>query len=107
MPSLTIRNIPEELLQRLRDEAKGQRRSINQEALTWLESQAVRMPSFEERQKRLEEAERRRKRLQKAYPNGFDPVEAMIEDRRARGFSARGLPELEAAAQKLKDAAAD
>lgn len=42
MATLTIRNIPEELMVRLRQAAEGQRRSINAEALFWLEDVAER-----------------------------------------------------------------
>jgi len=37
MPSLTLRNIPSELLERLRRDAEQHRRSLNSEVLTRLE----------------------------------------------------------------------
>ena len=37
MATLTLKNVPEELVERLKQEAKQSRRSLNQEALTRLE----------------------------------------------------------------------
>lgn len=38
MPSLTLKNIPEEVLKRLRAQAAARRRSINSEAIALLET---------------------------------------------------------------------
>ena len=38
MATMTLKNVPEELLKLLKDEAKHNRRSLNQEALARLES---------------------------------------------------------------------
>lgn len=41
MPTLTLKNVPEELVERLKQEAKLSRRSLNQEALARLERSLV------------------------------------------------------------------
>lgn len=46
MPSLTIKELPPDLLRRLREQATANRRSINQEVLTLLERH-VRRPATE------------------------------------------------------------
>lgn len=38
MATVTLKNVPEELVRLLKDEAKGNRRSLNQEALARLEA---------------------------------------------------------------------
>jgi plasmid stability protein len=49
MATLTLKNVPEELVEQLKDEAKQNRRSLNQEALSRLESSvALRKRSAEE-----------------------------------------------------------
>ena len=47
MATMTIRNMPEELLERLKTVAKEHRRSLNQQVLVWLEECVE--PSEEER----------------------------------------------------------
>jgi len=50
MATLTLKNVPDELLAGLKREARESRRSLNQEALARLEqSLAVRWPSAEEK----------------------------------------------------------
>ncbi|MBI4306351.1 MAG: Arc family DNA-binding protein [Chloroflexi bacterium] len=49
MATLTLKNVPEKLVQRLKEEAKQNRRSLNQETLARLEvSVTVRRPGGEE-----------------------------------------------------------
>lgn len=49
MSTLTLKNVPEELVEQLKNEAKQNRRSLNQEALSRLESSvALRKRSVEE-----------------------------------------------------------
>ena len=49
MATLTLKNVPEELVEQLKEEAKQNRRSLNQEALSRLEgSVALRKRSAEE-----------------------------------------------------------
>lgn len=38
MKTMTIRNVPDELREKLKAEAKRNRRSVNQEVLVWLEA---------------------------------------------------------------------
>ena len=50
MATLTLKNVPEALVERLKREAKQSRRSLNQEALVRLEeSLAIRRPTSEEK----------------------------------------------------------
>ena len=50
MPTLTLKNVPEELVARLKQEAAQNRRSLNQETLARLEqSLAARWPSGAEK----------------------------------------------------------
>ena len=50
MATMTLKNVPERLLERLKEEAAHNRRSLNQEALARLElSLAVRWPTAEEK----------------------------------------------------------
>ena len=60
MATMTLKNVPEELIGRLRREAKESRRSLNQEALARLEqSLAVRWPSAEEKVELMRRAQAR------------------------------------------------
>jgi antitoxin FitA len=45
MPTLTIKNVPEALYQRLKESAKRERRSMNSEALLCLELALRRVPA--------------------------------------------------------------
>lgn len=56
MPSLTLKDVPEELLARLRSAAARERRSLNQEALVLLEGGLGALESAEERARRQVEA---------------------------------------------------
>jgi len=38
MATVTLKNVPEDLVRRLKEKAKQNRRSLNQEALAWLEA---------------------------------------------------------------------
>jgi hypothetical protein len=58
--TLTLKNVPDELLERLRAEARERRRSLNQEALARLEqSLAVRWPTAAEQLDRMQRAQAR------------------------------------------------
>lgn len=65
MATLTIKNVPDELHQRLKESAAQHRRSINSEAITCLESALVgkRMDPREF----LARVDARRKRMPRAY----------------------------------------
>lgn len=49
MPSLTIRNLPEDVMESLRDAARIQHRSLNAQVLYWLEIEAHRWGTWEKR----------------------------------------------------------
>jgi hypothetical protein len=52
MPSITLKDVPEELLVRLRTAAAHERRSLNQEALVLIEGGLAARESVEERAER-------------------------------------------------------
>lgn len=60
MATLTLKNVPDELIEELKREARESRRSLNQEALARLErSLAVRWPTAEEKVARIRQAQAR------------------------------------------------
>lgn len=60
MATLTLKNVPEELIDRLKAEAQQSRRSLNQETLLRLEqSLAVRWPTAEEKVELIRRAQAR------------------------------------------------
>jgi hypothetical protein len=60
MATLTLKNVPEQLVERLKAEARQSRRSLNQETLGRLErSLAVRFATPEEKVERIRRAQRR------------------------------------------------
>ena len=54
MPSLTIKNIPQDLLERLRERATANRRSLNSEVLACLERELMPQVSEEDLMERLD-----------------------------------------------------
>ncbi len=57
MPALTLKGIPEEVMDRLRELADRERRSLNQQAILLLERALAEQPtSFEEAYRRFREA---------------------------------------------------
>lgn len=81
MPSLTIRNISEDLMDRLREAARGKRRSVNAQALNSLDSGARRRAGPEERAKLLTEIDSLRDRVYARHGMGTDSA---VLTRRAR-----------------------
>jgi hypothetical protein len=63
MPSLTIKNMPEELLDELREEAAQNRRSLNQEVIVRLE-QSIARAGARDSQLMLERIRAVRERIQ-------------------------------------------
>lgn len=53
MPSMTVRDIPKDIMQRLRKAAAEQRRSINAQAVCWLEKGAREWMGSEEQKELL------------------------------------------------------
>jgi antitoxin FitA len=77
MPSLQIRDMPEDVYEALAERAREQRRSLAQQAVAEL----ARVPEIEARQKRQQLVKRLRAtppRLPKGAP---DPVDLVREDR--------------------------
>ena len=81
MPSLTIRNLSENLMDRLRQAAQGEKRSVNAQALHWLDSGARRWVSPGERAKLLTEIRSLRDRVYARHGMGTD---SSVLTRRAR-----------------------
>jgi antitoxin FitA len=65
MPTLTIKNVPEKLHRRLKESAALHRRSINNEAISCLET--VLVPQRVDPQKFLAEVRAMRERMPKLY----------------------------------------
>ena len=60
MATLTLKNVPDELVERLKREARDNRRSLNQQALVGLErSLAIRWPTPEDKVERIRGAQAR------------------------------------------------
>ena len=60
MATLTLKNVPDELIEGLKREARESRRSLNQEALARLErSLAIRWPTAEEKVRQIRRAQER------------------------------------------------
>ena len=81
MPTITIRNVPEALHQRLKARAKAHRRSLNAEALTVLDEGVRTSPTPPATQ---EEAMARLDALRESIrpiPSDLDPVLLIREDR--------------------------
>ena len=84
MPNLTVRNIPKDIYKRLKESARRNRRSLNNEILAVLSDEdgwklrrlqiAAVMP----------ELDRARAELAKKYPQAPDSVELIREDRDSR-----------------------
>ena len=72
MPSLTIRNLSEDLMDRLRQAAQGKKRSVNAQVLHWLDSGARRWVSPAERAKLLTEIRTLRDRVYAHHGMGTD-----------------------------------
>ena len=81
MPSLTIRNLSNGLMDRLRQAAQGEKRSVNAQALHWLDSGARRWVSPAERAKLLGEIRSLRDRVYARHGAGSDSA---VLTRRAR-----------------------
>ncbi len=67
MPTLTLKGIPEELHERLRQQAERHRRSMNSEAITILE-QAL-MPARPSAEEVIARAEALNRRVGKTFPD--------------------------------------
>ncbi len=79
MPSLQIRNLPDDIYEALRVRAAREHRSVAQQAIMELRK----MPEVERRDRRQAVLERARKRLQEEGPRSLpvSPEELVREDR--------------------------
>lgn len=83
MSSLTLKDLPDDLLQRLRERARQQRRSLNREAIMLLEQALA--PEAGAAPASLAEAERAAQlvaweRLGGRWPGGDTALDAMVAD---------------------------
>ena len=85
MPSLTIRNIPDRVLERLRRVAAEEKRSVNAQALQWLEAGA-RRPGSPEWEEVFDRIRSTRKAILRRHGRGTDVTGIIREmrDERAR-----------------------
>ena len=67
MPSLTLKNVPEDLHQRLKEQAERHRRSMNQEAI-WILEQAL-CPTRRDAEEVIAEAEALNREIGKTFPD--------------------------------------
>jgi len=86
MPSLTIREIPEDVLKKMRRAAKEQRRSLNSQALEWLEQSANQWRRGTDLHELLESIRTTRESIGRRYGRGTDSVE-LVRAMRQRGGS--------------------
>jgi hypothetical protein len=77
MPSLQIRDMPEDVYEALADRAREQRRSLAQQAIAELE----RIPELESRRARQRVIERLRASKPVLAKDALDPVDLVREDR--------------------------
>lgn len=82
MPSLTIREIPEDVLKKMRRAAKQQRRSLNSQALQWLEHGANEWRKTTEIRDLLEAIRNTRESMSRRLGRGADSVELVRAMRR-------------------------
>ncbi len=78
MATLTLRGVPEELMERLRKRAEQDRRSVNAETIHFLEEI---LSDAEQREQRLAALERILERAKQLKPASVDSVELLREDR--------------------------
>ncbi len=84
MPSLTVRNIPDEVYAVLQEDAKRHGRSLNAEILTILADSAEMARRRTEAGKAMQRIDKLRAEIAKKYPNQPDSVDLIREDRDTR-----------------------
>jgi hypothetical protein len=89
MPSLTIREIPEPLMDKLRQAASEGRRSLNAQAVRWFEHAARQWMSERERVQLLEDIRASRRATARRHGRGGDSVAIIrqMRDERAKSIS--------------------
>jgi plasmid stability protein len=89
MASLTIRNLSDELLARLREVAADEKRSVNAQALYWLERAARSSRSAGERMRLFERIWANREAIGRRHGPGTDSVKLIRQMRSQRPGSRR------------------
>ncbi len=91
MPNLTVRNIPEDVMESLRDAARAQNRSINGQAVHWLQLEARQWGSLEKRMQLFERIEASREATFRRHGLGSDSGKLIrqMRDERAKRFLRR------------------
>ena len=84
MVALTIRNIPDHVIERLRDAAGKERRSVNQQAIYWLGRAAGLAVDRERVRGLLDEIEANREEMAAAGGGGSDSTELIRKMRAER-----------------------
>ena len=86
MSSLTVRDIPEEVMQRLREAATEDRRSINSQTVFWLEQAARQRMSLDERTRLVSRVRSLRRAITRRRGTGPDSAKIIrrMRDERAR-----------------------
>ena len=85
MPSLTIRNIPEDVLERLRHAAAEERRSVNAQTVQWLERASRQWVSRKKNDALIERIDSLRERIRQTHGPGGDSARTLREMRQQRG----------------------
>jgi hypothetical protein len=85
MPSLTIRNIPVGILEKMRRAAKTEQRSVNSQALRWLEQSAKQWSTVDLLPELLDDIRAVRESIYRRHGRGTDSAQlTRILRRRAR-----------------------
>jgi hypothetical protein len=89
MPSLTVRDIPRDVMQQLRRVAKEERRSVNAQVLLWLQQAGRQSLSLQERTRVVSRIRALRKAIFRRRGLGPDSAEMIrqMRDERARRIS--------------------
>jgi hypothetical protein len=87
MPSLTIREIPEPLMDKLREAASEGRRSLNAQAVRWFEHAARQWMNERDRAQLLEDIRASRRATVRRHGRGGDSVPIIRRMRRERAKS--------------------
>lgn len=85
MASLTVRDISEEVMQKLREAAAEERRSVNGQVIHWLEEAARRRMSLEERERLFSDIRTLREETLRRHGMGSDSAKVIrrMRDERA------------------------
>jgi Antitoxin FitA-like, ribbon-helix-helix len=82
MPSLTIRDIPEPILRQMRRAAKAERRSLNSQAVRWLEERATQWKNTTDIHNLVASIRAEREAMFRRHGQEIDSVELVRRSRR-------------------------